>query len=862
MFDLRVIVYVLLILLNPHKGLSEEDHNVPDRLERPGIDIKGDSTRIGLTLDSARVAFQNDNFDVSIEKANRSFELSKKFPNADFAIQSVLLLARSYRMIYLANNSQRTFNNTLKYYIKAITLLESVGSKRMLADIYTEYGDFYFELNLPHLTIQNYEKALRLVEGTEDYLHQKIIIEKVAFLNYEMGNLEQAILYYIMLHNLHKSLKEEERAINTLKKLSELYLEYKDYDNALYASKEILSYYKKVDDVQNQVFYLSKIGEISYSAGNNDQAVKSFKEYFSLVKNSNENLNGEKSSVRYIQNLIIVGDIYKLSTENGYLTDYELAIRHFNLAQKITDFIIYPKLAVEILKKTGEIYFRKGDYKTCLTYFDLSLYYAKKTKDLENISQNYLLLARAYNEIEKWEEASDHYEQHAAFKDSIIQQKEAERQFLANQAIDFQKENLKITQTLDMIEAHEIQELTLAEKELRNIALESELEIYRQDAELKEALIQNQKLSEDSAVRNYLLTKHQLENEINTKKIEQLNSDREKQDLLLKNKEADQQNKRQRIKILEQENSLAKSRQAYYMLFIILISLILVLILVVYILKRKANKKLKAQNEKIELQSQNLMIANKNIGKQNSIIEEQNQQLLSISKEKNHLINILAHDLRNPLATAMSMIELVRFEEENLSSEQRQASEIIWRGLQRMNNMITKILDIKAVESQKINLDFEIVNAEELFSPLKLLFKEEADRKEINLHFANESHEPFINVDRSYLVQVMENLISNALKFSPSKSNIFIKISDEEEHVRISVKDEGPGIPDNEISDLFKKYHKLSPRPTDGEQSIGLGLSIVKKYVEVMQGKVWCKCDKGKGSEFIVEFRKEQVPVS
>ena len=108
----------------------------------------------------------------------------------------------------------------------------------------------------------------------------------------------------------------------------------------------------------------------------------------------------------------------------------------------------------------------------------------------------------------------------------------------------------------------------------------------------------------------------------------------------------------------------------------------------------------------------------------------------------------------------------------------------------------------------------------------------------------------------------MENLISNALKFSPSKRNVFIKITDEEEHVRISVKDEGPGIPDNEISDLFKKYHKLSPRPTGGEQSIGLGLSIVKKYVEVMQGKVWCVCENGKGSEFIVEFRKEQVPVS
>jgi len=264
----------------------------------------------------------------------------------------------------------------------------------------------------------------------------------------------------------------------------------------------------------------------------------------------------------------------------------------------------------------------------------------------------------------------------------------------------------------------------------------------------------------------------------------------------------------------------------------------------------------------LEQQSQNLQKANKHIGEKNILIEQQNEQLISINEEKNNLMKILAHDLRNPLATAMSMTELVRFEKGNLSAEQYQASEIIWRGLNRMNDMIRKILDVKAVESQIVHLDYEILNANEVLASLEKVFSVKAESKNIRIHFSTNSEDPLINVDRNYFIQVMENLISNALKFSPNDKNIFVKVREIENSILIAVKDEGPGIPKNEFGSLFKKYHKLSPKPTAGEQSIGLGLSIVKKYVEVMNGKVWCKTDIESGAEFIVEFTKEPVPVS
>ncbi len=1038
----RKFVFIFFLVLAPFIGNAVDIDNNLEVLDIYNQKVKTDSLAVSKILDSARISFSESRYLHAVDLAGKSFELSKKFPNADFSVQSVLILARSYREMYLKGSGQSDLNNTLKYYLKAITSLESAKSKILLPHVYKEYGDFYAYLQFPELTIKNYRKAFDLISNGEDYSFQKEIIQKIATLNYDLGNLDEAILFYNRLHSLHRKLNEEKEGIDVLTILSDLYRENKDFDHAISTAKEIYEYYEGFSNEEQQIAYLSKIGEISYEAGNRDQADKAFKDYFRLAKKNDALLEKETESTRYIKNLITEGDIYTWSTDNGYWSDYSTSIRYYNDAQKYTDFQLHPDLATTILNRTGSIYYRKKEYKTCITYFDLALFYARRHNDLEAISENHILLARSYDALGKWKNASSHYELHASYMDSIIHQAERKRQTMATLDNNNAKENLKVEQTLDMIEAQERRELALVEKELLNIALVNEVELFKQDVALKEMQIQNQVLVKDSVERNYLLAKEQLANERNAKKIEHLNSEREKQDLLLKNKEAEQQNERQQIQILEQENKLAKSQQAYYVLSIVLISLILFFISFVYIQNRKANNKLRIQNEKIEqqadklkqayqnlellstigrditssliieeiietvyenlntlmdasvlgigvfeqeknrlhfpgvrerykrlndiyidlsdnntlgaycfnhqeeiildnyftscnryiqpkvkpvpgdgnstsiiylpltignkqlgvltvqsfdegvfneyhiniirniaiyakialenanvykeleVQSINIKKANINIREKNKLIEEQYHQLLSINEEKNNLIKILAHDLRNPLATAMSMTELVRFEKNNLSAEQYQASEIIWRGLNRMNDMIRKILDIKAIESQKINLDYEILNANELINPLKKLFAVQSENKRIKLHFLSESMEPFIKVDRNYLIQVLENLISNALKFSFSGSNVYVRILEKDESVRISVRDEGPGIPQQDFVNLFKKFSKLSPRPTAGEQSIGLGLSIVKKYTEVMNGQVYCTSEVGKGTEFAVEFRKIAVEVS
>jgi signal transduction histidine kinase len=171
-----------------------------------------------------------------------------------------------------------------------------------------------------------------------------------------------------------------------------------------------------------------------------------------------------------------------------------------------------------------------------------------------------------------------------------------------------------------------------------------------------------------------------------------------------------------------------------------------------------------------------------------------------------------------------------------------------------MQEMINKILDIKAIDSEKLNLEIEAVNIKLITDYLIEMFASKAGKK--NIRIVNESEELFINVDRDYFIQILENLISNALKFSSRNTLIRIKTIEHKETCRISVSDQGPGFSKKEQKLLFIENKTLSPKPTFGESSNGLGLSIVKKYVEAMKGTVWCDSKLGEGSTFYIEFEK------
>ncbi|WP_461630186.1 sensor histidine kinase [Labilibaculum euxinus] len=257
----------------------------------------------------------------------------------------------------------------------------------------------------------------------------------------------------------------------------------------------------------------------------------------------------------------------------------------------------------------------------------------------------------------------------------------------------------------------------------------------------------------------------------------------------------------------------------------------------------------------IEIQSRRLQKANKEVKIKKEEIEQKNNELTELNNEKNHLIGIIAHDLKNPLTSTISITEYLKSQmEESNHPENLENVNFMLKALQRMNNMITKILDIGMIESKNINLQLEKTNLKKLIEAVNFNFKDHLKRKQLTLKL--DVYDAYAMVDRNYMTQVYENLISNAIKFSPSNKNINIRIWEEGQMVRSVISDEGPGIPIEDQKKLFGKFQILSTKPTAGEKSTGLGLSIVKKYIEAMKGKVWCESETGKGAHFYIDLEK------
>ena len=260
--------------------------------------------------------------------------------------------------------------------------------------------------------------------------------------------------------------------------------------------------------------------------------------------------------------------------------------------------------------------------------------------------------------------------------------------------------------------------------------------------------------------------------------------------------------------------------------------------------------------KKIQEQAENLTKANEDISNKNIAIARANEELIELNNEKNNLIGILAHDLRNPLTSSLSIASNLESNFSRLKEDDKSSVSFIVGALNRMNDMIAKILDVRMIEQKKINLNCQKMNFEKVLQEVVNSFRPAAASKKIKLYL--ESSEIYGLADRNYLVQVFENLLSNAIKFSLPNKKVLARLEEQDGEIRISIIDEGPGLNADDIKKLFKPFQRLSTQPTSGEKSIGLGLSIVKKYVDLMDGRVWCESEQGKGASFIVTFQKSK----
>lgn len=236
-------------------------------------------------------------------------------------------------------------------------------------------------------------------------------------------------------------------------------------------------------------------------------------------------------------------------------------------------------------------------------------------------------------------------------------------------------------------------------------------------------------------------------------------------------------------------------------------------------------------------------------------VEELNDNLKRMNEEKNTFMALVAHDLKNPLNAVLGYAQLVKMNPEQFSDEEfKEMFNDIEISARIMTELITNYLEFTTIEAGKVELDMREVDISRVCSYVIDSFGSRAAAKNITLEFKSYPQEIIIKADKNALTQVMDNLVSNAIKFSPSGKKVTVSVEESNDIVRCTVKDEGPGVSEEDMNKLFKKFSRLSAKPTAGESSTGLGLSITKKLTEDMKGKVWCDSSEGNGATFTLEF--------
>lgn len=532
--------------------------------------------------------------------------------------------------------------------------------------------------------------------------------------------------------------------------------------------------------------------------------------------------NYEKAVDFYLQSLEAARKIHGVEYETAALSDLSIVYSHLKRPDK----------AKEVYLESAHLSALRGDVKQLITVYtnlgaiynqlslpDSAMIFLKEGLRISKPFENKMDLSSLYNNM------GNTYYRTSNFDEALSFFKKNKKYHLSNKrTADLWLDYLNIAEVLiekkryDSAAWYAESSLQLA-RELLSKGKESDSysilsKLYSRKGEYKKAYFFKEKwYSIDTAIVN---------GEINRS----ITGLQERYDA----KEREQQNLLLNIAI--EREKLKNSTITYLAIAAGIIALIISIFL---ILKRNANKKLVQVNE---------------------LITKQNKKLAELNYEKNFLISMVSHDLSSPFASIKMWGNVLQSDGANLNSDQRKAIDKIVTSTLNGEKLIRTILDVERAGTNQRSVHFENIDLRSMVADIVSGFIPDARKKDITLVFDGPSHPVYLISDQQFIIRICENLLSNAIKFTPEGRKVWINIFDEKLSASIQIKDEGQGISKADMPNLYSRYAKFSSRPTNGEASTGLGLHIVKRLVEELNGEISCTSIEGTGTTFTVTFKK------
>ncbi len=284
------------------------------------------------------------------------------------------------------------------------------------------------------------------------------------------------------------------------------------------------------------------------------------------------------------------------------------------------------------------------------------------------------------------------------------------------------------------------------------------------------------------------------------------------------------------------------NKAAYLFIACSLFILVLTIALLLFIHSKKTKKNV-----------HELTFLNNEIQQKQTLLNETLADLEKQNIEKQHILQVVAHDLRNPLSAIHTLAGVVLNEYE-CEEDNREYLELIRSACMESNQLINSILEI--AENTDVKYNYEPVDVNVLLANSTQLLSMKASEKNQRIELITSPQQGMIYADIEKMNRVVGNLLTNAIKFSSSGSYIEVSAFIFEHHVMISIKDNGIGIPEQYHDKIFNAFTDAKRAGTEGEKTFGLGLSITKQIVEKHHGRIWFESAENKGTTFFIQFSR------
>lgn len=264
---------------------------------------------------------------------------------------------------------------------------------------------------------------------------------------------------------------------------------------------------------------------------------------------------------------------------------------------------------------------------------------------------------------------------------------------------------------------------------------------------------------------------------------------------------------------------------------------------------RAENSALRGQIDALNFRADELRKQNFELKDKVNKLSRSKSELEELQQQKDELFALIIHDIKNPAGLIKNLVELLR-SYDLTATEQQEIIEDILNTSGRIISLSQEVSRILALESTLMELNFEPASINEIVKDVVLSNSGNAKTKNIGIFLDIDENIEEFYMDKYKVYEVLDNLVSNAIKFTQLGGEVRVSTKKENDKVLVEVKDNGLGMSEEDINRAFQRGARLSAQPTGGEPSSGLGLWIVKRLIETIKGKVWVRSALGKGSTF------------